>query len=44
MHLRFDLTARGISIQPEDRRMRVAAVTVDADGKGATVTIEDAED
>lgn len=44
MHLRMDLTARGISIQPEDRRMRIAAVTVARDGVGATITIEDAEE
>lgn len=42
MHLRFDLTARAISIRPEDRRVQISAVTVDDDGTGATITIEEA--
>ena len=42
-YLRLDLTARGISIHPEERRVQVTGVQVDTDGTGATVTIEEAD-
>ena len=40
----IDLTSQGVSIQPRAAEVEVVAVQVDEDGKGATLTIEEARD